>query len=119
MKIKSLIVCCLLVSAAAAQGPAASIGLVPTAAQHKKLATKRAHIVSLQDQINRLQIEAAYEAQELITLCRRVVLDNRWPADEQCDMNSLSFYEAAPPFTSASQVPAPPASTKPDEKPKP
>lgn len=102
---KTFFIVCLLCASSLAQMPSGSAALAPNPSQHKKLLAQRARIVSLQNQINRLQIEAAFETEEMRRTCTRIAVDNRWPAAAQCDLNSLLFYEVAPP------MPAPPSVT--------
>lgn len=65
----------------------------PSASQHAKLMKQRKRVVDLQLKISKLQAESAFEAASFQKLCRKVIADNQWAPDTQCDLATVTFYE--------------------------
>ena len=70
--------------------------LTPSASQHASLMKKREEIVKLSGQIGKLQAEMAFKLSAMDEACKKVVLENHWPASVECDKNSLLFSVPAP-----------------------
>ena len=86
--------------------------MTPTRSQHHRLMAARQKLFTLQAKISNLQAEQVFVNAEVLALCRQVVVDNRWPQDTECDLNSLTFYSKPLPPAKAEEP-------KPEQKPEP
>jgi len=103
----------LLLLAASGWGQMTPGQMTPTPSQHRSLLAARQKLFTLQAKIANLQAEQVFRNAQALELCQAVIVDNRWPVDTACDLNSLTFF-ARP----AAPVAAPPAAPAKAEEPK-
>lgn len=82
--------------------------LMPSRAQHDSLVKRKSKIALLAHKMEELQAEQVYAISELQAEIKKVILDNRWPADTQIDYPTLAFYLRATSVPSPAPPPIPP-----------
>jgi hypothetical protein len=85
--------------------------LAVTKAQHAALMKQRKKVTALARKLlqaqEEIQVEEAYAASELQALTKKIILENRWPADTQVDYATFTFF-VRPPAAPPAAVPVTP-----------